>query len=76
MAMQQPHARVILGPGDDEPSAARQHRDVAARRVDGLKRCGGVVDVEGAHAGAEDEEVVAVEVDGVGLGLVFSTYCP
>ena len=63
MAMHQPSPRIIGPESDDEPSTARQRRGFPAS---------GVVEVQGAigrpysAAGAEDEEAVAVQVDGVG----------
>lgn len=71
VTVQQPDAGVVLRPGHDEPPAARQHRDVAARRVGRLQGRG--VRLEGARAGAEHEEVVAVEMDRVGLWRAVST---
>jgi len=65
VAVQQPDARVVERDGDDHVSVGRQDGRVAARRVLGLPARGGAVP-GGVCAGLEEEEVVAVEVDGVG----------
>lgn len=66
--MHNPGARVVSDPGQSQPTVRGEHGGIAAGRVDGGERVGGVV--VGAVAGAEYPKVVAVQVDGVGLGKV------
>jgi hypothetical protein len=64
MTMHQPRARIIRNKRQHQISVCGKHRDIATGRVDVVQRLVVVVD-EGAGAGAEDVEVVAVQVDGV-----------
>lgn len=66
--MRQPHSRIICLPCNDEIACSGEHLDVSARRIFGLENCAGVC--VGSGAGGEDEEVVAVEVDGVFVMMV------
>lgn len=63
VAVDEPCTGVVKLEGDGEVAVARESSDVTARRVDQVEFGG----VAGPHAGvlAEDEEVVAVQVDGV-----------
>lgn len=63
VAVDEPCTGVVQLEGDGEVAVTREGSDVTTRRVDHVQ--GG--DVAGPHAGvlAEDEEVVAVQVDGV-----------
>lgn len=62
MAMHKPRAGIVRDERDDQVARCRQHSDVPARRVLVLE---GLGIVEDAGAGAEDVEVVAVQVDRV-----------
>nr|POE87368.1 hypothetical protein CFP56_29957 [Quercus suber] len=64
VAVHEPGARVVGLEGEGEPAAGGQHGDVAARWVVVVQGLG-VGRLPGRGAGAEDEEVVAVQVDGV-----------
>lgn len=68
MAMHQPRPGVIGLERKDQVPGRGQHGGVSAGRVRRVqrRRRGGI----GARALGEDEEVVAVQVDGVGHGLV------
>lgn len=66
--MRQPNSRIICLPCNDEVACSGEHLDVSARRIFGLENCVGVC--VGSGAGGEDEEVVAVEVDGVFVMMV------
>lgn len=68
LTMRQPHSRIICLPCNDEIACSGEHLDVSARRIFGLENCVGVC--VGSGAGGEDEEVVAVEVDGVFVMMV------
>lgn len=68
LTMRQPHSRIICLPCNDEVACSGEHLDVSARRIFGLENCVGVC--VGSGAGGEDEEVVAVEVDGVFVMMV------
>lgn len=68
VAVHDPGARVVGVPGKRSPAVGRQHSDVATRGVD--QRQIGRCFVVGAGAGAENPEVVAVEVDRVCLAKV------
>lgn len=70
MAMHQPHARVIRLIRHDEPSAAGDLHDVATDRVVEVELVHHCACGEGAGADAEGEEVVSVQMDGVGEGKV------
>ena len=66
VAVHEPRARVAHLEGDDQVPVQRQHGHVAAGRIVqvGAER----VRVEGVVRLAEDDEVVAVQVDGMGGG--------
>lgn len=68
LTMRQPHSRIICLPCNDEVACSGEHLDVSARRIFGLENCVGIC--VGSGAGGEDEEVVAVEVDGVFVMMV------
>lgn len=67
VAVHQPRARVVRLEREDQVARAVQHGRVSPGRV--VEGEGDVVAV-GAGAGGEDEEVVAVEMDGVGHRVV------
>ena len=59
----EPGSRVVGDEGDSDPAAGWKHGGIATSRVVVVKICGCGAEV--ARAGAEDVEVVAVEVHGV-----------
>lgn len=67
VAVHEPGARVVGVESDGEPTRGRHGSGVAARRRVEVERAR-LAGVVGAAAGAEDEEVVAVQVDGVRRG--------
>lgn len=68
VAMQQPRPRVIRRERNSQPATPRQKRYIATRWILPGESRRGSRGVELPVAAAEDVEVVAVEVDGVGDG--------
>lgn len=64
MAVHQPHARIIRGEGQKQVATGRQYSRIPTRGVVEIEARGTAV--PDAVSAADDVEVVAVEVDGVG----------
>jgi len=63
MAMNKPRTGVVELEGDGEIAIAGQNGDISARRVHQINR--GCCFIPGPDGLSDDEEVVAVEMDGV-----------